>query len=261
MISQQRQNGLSIVELLVALAISSFLILGITQIYIGNKKSYLFQQGQAENNESVRFLTHILDRELQKIGYRRRPDLAFETVFKSEDGFLVAGQTIKPVSDNEIKFRYQYNSDRDYGCEGQSYSDLYPGASAATEINEMYENEDAPSRVVELKFDSATGVLKCNGQEIVSGIASFKFLYAIPIDRTDSNRGLKHVEFDELTSTDRIKGIRYQALVASTMKSLSDFKGSKAVDVLFENDEDKPTDSALYQFVTKTVMLRNLMSW
>ena len=50
------QAGLSLIELLIALAISSFLILGITQIYIDNKRSYNFQQSQAGNQENHRFL-------------------------------------------------------------------------------------------------------------------------------------------------------------------------------------------------------------
>ncbi|MEN1592952.1 prepilin-type N-terminal cleavage/methylation domain-containing protein, partial [Pseudomonas aeruginosa] len=44
MLFSKMQKGLSMVELLVALAISSFLILGISQIYIDNKRNYLFQQ-------------------------------------------------------------------------------------------------------------------------------------------------------------------------------------------------------------------------
>ncbi len=36
----RRQSGLSMIELPVALAISSFLILGITQIYLDNKRNY-----------------------------------------------------------------------------------------------------------------------------------------------------------------------------------------------------------------------------
>ena len=42
MLSRFRQRGLSMIELLVALAISSFLILGITQVYIDNKRNYMF---------------------------------------------------------------------------------------------------------------------------------------------------------------------------------------------------------------------------
>ena len=44
----QRQNGLSMIELLISLAISSFLILGITQVYIDNKRNQVFQLAQSE---------------------------------------------------------------------------------------------------------------------------------------------------------------------------------------------------------------------
>ena len=74
MLNAFRQRGLSMIELLVALAISSFLILGITQVYIDNKRNYVFQQSQAGNLESSRFAVFMLDEQLSKAGYRRAPD-------------------------------------------------------------------------------------------------------------------------------------------------------------------------------------------
>ena len=41
-----KQHGLSIIELMVALLISSFLIIGITQVYLDNRENTLFQQSQ-----------------------------------------------------------------------------------------------------------------------------------------------------------------------------------------------------------------------
>lgn len=61
MLSRFRQRGLSMIELLVALAISSFLILGITQVYIDNKRNYVFQQSQAGNLENSRFAVLMID--------------------------------------------------------------------------------------------------------------------------------------------------------------------------------------------------------
>lgn len=258
-----RQLGLSMVELLVALAISSFLILGITQIYIDNKKSYFFQQGQSENNESVRFLNYMLDREFQKIGYRREPDIDRKFVFKadSEKGFLIAGQTVKPLSDTHIKFRYQYSTDEDFSCDGKRYTDE-PDSIEKDKINTLYENGSTGFRTVEIEFDKINNMITCNGNEIVSGVADFQLTYAIPVAQGDYSQGIKYVKFDDLKSSDKIKGIRYQALLASTMKALADFEGSASVDALYkDDDENKPSDKALYQFVNKTVMLRNLMSW
>jgi type IV pilus assembly protein PilW len=50
-----RQNGLSLIELMVAMVIGLFLILGVTQIFISNQRTYLFQQAQMGNQENGRF--------------------------------------------------------------------------------------------------------------------------------------------------------------------------------------------------------------
>lgn len=78
-----RQRGLSMIELMVALAISSFLILGITQVYIDNKRNYVFQQSQVGNLENSRFAVLVLDDLLSKAGYRRRPDQTMNDAFPS----------------------------------------------------------------------------------------------------------------------------------------------------------------------------------
>ena len=251
--NRQHQQGLSMVELLVALAISSFLILGITQVYIDNKRSYFFQQGQMETNESLRFLTYILDNEFHKIGYRREPYLSYESIFKVDDVFLRAGQTIKFISLNEVRFRYQPNSSKDYGCDGVSEEGSY--------IDNIYfdDKEKPIVRVVTIFFDKNNSVVRCNGEEIVTGVADFRIMYAVPVNINNENQGVKYVS--QVSESDKVKGIRYEVLAGSTMRNLSDSSNSSAVDAFYEKNEDKPDDKAVYQFVSKTVMFRNLMVW
>ena len=81
MLKVLHQRGLSMIELLVALAISSFLILGITQVYIDNKRNYVFQQSQAGNLENSRFAVLMIDELLSKAGYRRAPDQEMADAF------------------------------------------------------------------------------------------------------------------------------------------------------------------------------------
>ena len=69
--SSQRQNGLSMIELLISLAISSFLILGITQVYIDNKRNQVFQLNQMGNLEGSRFAALVIDQYLGKAGRNR----------------------------------------------------------------------------------------------------------------------------------------------------------------------------------------------
>lgn len=247
-----KQYGLSMIELLVALAVSSFLILGITQIYVDNKKNYLFQHGQMENNDSVRYITYVLDNELQKIGYRRRPDLTYESIFKSDGDFAI-NEIIKVDSKYKLRFRYQPHSGSDYACDSTVSTDA--------DVDKMYEGAAIVSRIVTVEFDKNSGTIKCNGQEVVSNVSEFKFLYAVAVNSANSNEGVKYVEFDAVSSSDKIRGVRYQALVSSSSKSLADSGESKAVNAFYEDAADKPNDKAVYQLLTKTAMLRNTMSW
>lgn len=75
------QWGLSLVELLIALAISSFLIIGLSQVYIDHKRTYIFQQSQMANLESSRFALWVIDDLLGKAGYRRAPSQSMEQAF------------------------------------------------------------------------------------------------------------------------------------------------------------------------------------
>ena len=94
-----KQLGISMIELLVAMLISSFLILGVTQVYIDNRSNTLFQQNQAGNIENARFSVLILEQELAKAGYRRSADHSMEYAFPAENaagrcGVMEAGQVV-----------------------------------------------------------------------------------------------------------------------------------------------------------------------
>src|SRR5690554_2672173 len=130
MLSRFRQRGLSMIELLVALAISSFLILGITQVYIDNKRNYVFQQSQAGNLENSRFAVLMLDELLSKAGYRRAPDQEMIDAFPASnvlnahcEAFPGEGviTKIKPAaSSSQVGFcmRYQPAFDDEPICDG-----------------------------------------------------------------------------------------------------------------------------------------------
>ncbi|NDP49566.1 MAG: prepilin-type N-terminal cleavage/methylation domain-containing protein, partial [Sulfuriferula multivorans] len=121
MIFRTRQSGLSMIELMVTIVISSFLILGVTQVYIDNKRNYIFQQNQSENQESSRFILLFLQQELAKAGYRRRPDEAMENAFPAAIASgcaFAAGQTILYDSQISICIRYQPRDATDRDCLG-----------------------------------------------------------------------------------------------------------------------------------------------
>ncbi|WGK60980.1 prepilin-type N-terminal cleavage/methylation domain-containing protein [Halopseudomonas sp. SMJS2] len=120
-----RHRGLSLIELLVALLLSTLLILGITQVYIDNKRNYAFQQGQSDNLENARYALMLFEEELYRTGYQASADYGFENAFRaapnaSANCSFAAGEVINfDVEDQRICIRYQPSLPQLTVCSGE----------------------------------------------------------------------------------------------------------------------------------------------
>jgi type IV pilus assembly protein PilW len=63
------QRGISLVEIMVALAVGLFLTAGVVQIFLGNKQSYRVAEASARIQENARFGMEFLTRDLRLAGY------------------------------------------------------------------------------------------------------------------------------------------------------------------------------------------------
>ncbi|QCF27803.1 PilW family protein [Hydrocarboniclastica marina] len=70
MTQKLRQRGLSLVELLIAMALGVVLTLGVVQIFLGNSQTYRMTDAMARMQENVRFSLEYLKYELRLAGYR-----------------------------------------------------------------------------------------------------------------------------------------------------------------------------------------------
>ncbi len=64
-----RQTGISMVEILVALVISLFLLGGVVQVYLGNKTAYRFTEAVARIQENGRFAIEQVTQDLRMTGF------------------------------------------------------------------------------------------------------------------------------------------------------------------------------------------------
>jgi len=71
--SNQRQEGFSLVEVLVALMISLFLIAGVIQLFIGSKQSYRFYDALSRIQENGRFALEAISGDIRMADYRPTP--------------------------------------------------------------------------------------------------------------------------------------------------------------------------------------------
>lgn len=64
-----RMGGLSLIEIMVALAIGSLLILALVQVFAGSRTAYQLSAGLARTQENARFAIDILQRDLRMAGH------------------------------------------------------------------------------------------------------------------------------------------------------------------------------------------------
>lgn len=276
---KNKQIGLSMIELLIALAISSFLILGITQIFIDNKRNYVFQQTQASNLDNGRFAALMLNEYLGKAGYRRSPSQLLETAFpqRAEDSDCLqftAGSAITGLKTNSgFCIRYQPKVDSELDCQGESsatFDDskpfISPPATSMIVLAFKYE-PDANNKFQE-------GSLRCKSLnatapqyvELVKGVAGFRLNFGIgKTDVIDKEINNYVPQQDWTVANGAIRSVSYSMLLASRenqrdgddSKILADWLASStAAEKTVINTNDK---NRLYQVAGSTQTLRNLM--
>jgi type IV pilus assembly protein PilW len=277
----QHQRGLSMIELLIALAISSFLILGITQVYIDNKRNHIFQQSQAGNLESGRFASLMLNEYLSKSGYRRNPAALVEFAFAAQAAnddcqAFEAGHSITGLDPDEgIGFciRYQPLTSGELDCQGT--------ASTSFDDDSAFSEPPVTSLIVlAFKYDPSTdgklqdGRLLCKSLnasapqyvELLRGIADLRLDFGIGKADVLEKEVSGFIPQTDWTPADgAIRSVRYAALMSSR-PGQRDSEDSKVLDdwLIAASDTDKERlenadNKRIYQVASSTQTIRNLM--
>jgi type IV pilus assembly protein PilW len=258
----KQQRGLSLVELMVAMVIGLFLMLGVTQIFVSNQRTYLFQQGQMGNQENGRFALALLSQELLKAGYRSDPKSTITADNSLTNCSLNAGAGVAAVSNTSLCIQYQAFNKADITCQGTALSDANRAAIVAPY------NQINPKVVERIAFDSATGAITCTTsagtQPLVTGVKDLRFEYG-----TGSGSDTKTITAWSATpnASATIAAVRYNVLMQSpgtaairdntslTSGAVSDWN-SRYGTTYGTTDAEK---ASIYQLVQGTIMIRNQM--
>jgi type IV pilus assembly protein PilW len=243
---KRSQIGISMIELLVAMLISSFLILGVTQVYLDNRSNALFQQSQGNNIENARFSILILEQELAKTGYKRRPDDTMVAAFPKESypgcGEMTAGQVVKYINATEFCTRYQPAFTGATSCEGKAIANI---------ADKPYEVMN-DAQVAHSHFALNGQNLTCNDAEIASNIGGLRFNYGV-------NALAAEKSISNYTATpgagDNIRVIQFSVLAASSTEVTQE-AASTAYAFWFGAE---PTEKRLYSLFSTSASMRNLM--
>ena len=158
-----RQYGLTMVELMVSLVLSLFLILVAAQFFIANKSTYRTQQAQADVQERGRFAISWLGQQIRQAGYVSNSQIAsafdvqYPVVNASGTTLAMAASQLFAGTSATLQLRVRGADDGNIvDCQGQGMS----AASAVTQIISRNGNS-----------------LSCDGTEVVPGVTQLVFEY------------------------------------------------------------------------------------
>ncbi len=142
-----KQFGLSIVELMVTLVLSLFIMLVTTGFYVNNKTTYRFIDSSSDVQENGRYAIHFLRETIANAGFPK-----IDTTIKT---FPVGSLPTDGVTD-QISVTYQGTQD----CIGQAVVGTVTSAFAVDGANN----------------------LTCNGTPLIAGVENLQIDYGIDTD-------------------------------------------------------------------------------
>lgn len=269
--SRAVEQGLSLVELMVAMAVGLVVVLIATTIYMEGLRNFSFRTSQSENLGNSRYALGTLDDEFTKAGYRRDPTQAMDEAFPADGAAhpngcqFAVGQAIYAVDVGTLCIRYQARDNNEKDCAGSAAGVAGLGA---------YEAPPAPAlgagMFVERYFLSG-GSLVCRGgsqseakQEVADGVRDVRFEFGVG-KGSDSfaERRVEAFKTSKPAADDVIRSLRYTILLGASAQGItggmdssvcSRWEGAGGAGASCDTSKGQ-----LYQLASGSLTLRNLM--
>ena len=279
---RRTEFGISLIELMITMLISSFLVIGITQLYVDNQRNYIFQQSQSGNQENTRFAEFVFNEYLSKAGYRRAPDESMEEAFpqaaaSADCKAFDLGESVTAATDGlGVCIRYQPLTSSELDCQGNQVN-----AFADDDMFQPSPQSSLVVLVIRYQADAGgaldAGKLQCKSinsgaaayVDLLQGIADFRIDVGVgkPGEKTlkeNSDAGRFKAVADWAVSDGPIRAVRYSILMASR-DNQRDIDESAVLDGWLRDASDDAKarlnngdNRRIYQIAHSTQSLRNL---
>lgn len=234
--------GMSLIELLVALLISTILMFGVGTVYVSSKRGYNIQDTLARQQENSRFSLDILTRDLRMAGYL--PSAGQDNDILKEP--IDAASTMEGggTTNDVVTVRYESTTD----CLGQPT----PANSCGNKQCALNRYSiDASSNLVCLGNGGALS------EVVAEGVSNLQVLYGIDTDTSPDGVANKYVTWNNVNATERgsIVSVRF-GILSNSGAAIKKADTTNTYALLDQNIS--ATDKFIHRVYTSTVVLRNM---
>lgn len=244
------QLGLSIVELLIALALGLLLMTGIIQVFIASRQTYATNEAMGRLQENGRFALDFIARNARNAGYIdpiNLKDLPAPLITTKCGNFCI-GDSVTTNSDR-VAFSMQpvLQDGQRYSCTGSTV--------AANEIiyNSFYVSDGSLKCAWGIVGQPATE----QDKEIISGIDSMRVLYGVA-SSVNSDSAASYVPASRVTNWSQVRSVRI-AVLANSIDRISPTPSSTLNYFLLDAAPiNQGNDGLARQIFTTTIQLKNI---
>lgn len=171
-----KQQGLTFVELMVAMTIGLFVMLVVSQIFLSNKQSYRTQDDLSRLQESARYAQSLISRTARFAGYRSDPASRAADVYPAATPVITGTNNAGLNTSDTLTLRFQ-GSGNGTGTADGTVIDCLGNVidSNVTAINIFYIAAGTGGEPA--LFCDNTNDSTVNGTELVTGIETMQILY------------------------------------------------------------------------------------
>lgn len=236
--TRTHSQGFTIVSILVAMAISLFLLAGVLSVYLNSRDAFAYQAALAATSENGRFAIDDLRRSLFMTG---RGLLASQSAFGAYPSAIYDGSA--------------------GGADGLAV--VYAAGLGCTGTAVTTASQQAFSVTIDGEGNSTLSCTVGGGtaQPLVSGVEWMQVLYGVDDDADDySNRYLNATEVNTAGVWNNVVALRVGLVVSSGEFTVpASARGLTPGQMTVLDQTFTPTDtSLLYKTITTTIPLRNL---
>ena len=240
-ILRYRQHGMTLIEIMVALVISLFLLAGLLQMFIATRQSSRIQENLSRIQENGRFGIEYINRVVRQAGYRSRASILNGEAFKQKFNIDRVGGTNNDGTNNSDKIIVRFEGEN--AGQGEVRNCLnQPITSPAISIDTLSIDNNN-----NLQCQSVTPV-GATPQPILENLEDMQILYG---ERKGSN--LAYVPAANVQNWDNVFSVRISLLLRTAENNLVEAPQPYTINGVTTT----PTDRRLRRVFTTTVALRN----
>lgn len=244
-----RQRGFTLVEIMVALVISLFLVAGLIQVLISSRQVYRVQDGLARIQENGRFGMDFITRSIREAGYPAISDKPAVNYGKF-DGTAIRGEEGTSGTPDTITLSFDAGTD----CLGNDTLTVsVPGGSVGRAVNQFFLEDGSLKCKTFNPTDYPSALTLRQTQPLIDNVEDMQILYGI--DRSGDQAANRYVNATGVDNDwNNVVSVRVCLLVRSVEDNLLNEKLSYQD---CNGSSKTPTDRFVRRIFISTINLRN----